>query len=165
MRRHSWMLIACLATGLLAALPARAQSPSPDAIAAAQELMTAMKATDQIKAILPLVMQSLKPAIVQGRPEVERDFDDISRRLLEAFNARVNEVIALGATIYARNFTVDELRELTAFYRSPLGQKVQQKLPTVMQESMAMGARFGQEISREAGEQMINELRKRSHTI
>ena len=66
MRRHSWMLIACLATGLLAALPARAQSPSPDAIAAAQELMTAMKATDQIKAILPLVMQSLKPAIVQG---------------------------------------------------------------------------------------------------
>ena len=165
MRRHSWMLIACLATGLLAALPARAQSPSPDAIAAAQELMTAMKATDQIKAILPLVMQSLKPAIVQGRPEVERDFDDISRRLLEAFNARVNEVIALGATIYARNFTVDELRELTAFYRSPLGQKVQQKLPTVMQESMSMGARFGQEISREAGEQMINELRKRGHTI
>ena len=165
MRRHSWMLIACLATGLLAALPARAQSPSPDAIAAAQELMTAMKATDQIKAILPLVMQSLKPAIVQGRPEVERDFDDISRRLLEAFNARVNEVIALGATIYARNFTVDELRELTAFYRSPLGQKVQQKLPTVMQESMAMGARFGQEISREAGEQMINELRKRGHMI
>jgi|SRR6516165_2411888 len=165
MRRHSWMLIASLATGLLAALPARAQSPSPDAIAAAQELMTAMKATDQIKAILPLVMQSLKPAIVQGRPEVERDFDDISRRLLEAFNARVNEVIALGATIYARNFTVDELRELTAFYRSPLGQKVQQKLPTVMQESMAMGARFGQEISREAGEQMINELRKRGHTI
>ena len=165
MRRHSWMLIACLATGLLAALPARAQSPSPDAIAAAQELMTAMKATDQIKAILPLVMQSLKPAIVQGRPEVERDFDDISRRLLEAFNARVNEVIALGATIYARNFTVDELRELTAFYRSPLGQKVQQKLPTVMQESMAMGARFGKVISREAGEQMINELRKRGHTI
>ena len=77
----------------------------------------------------------------------------------------MNEVIALGATIYARNFTVDELRELTAFYRSPLGQKVQQKLPTVMQESMAMGARFGQEISREAGEQMINELRKRGHTI
>ena len=165
MRRRSWMLIACLAAGLLTALPARAQSPSPDAIAAAQELMTAMKATDQIKAILPLVMQSLKPAIVQGRPEVERDFDDISRRLLEAFNARVNEMIVLGAAIYARNFSVDELRELTAFYRSPLGQKVQQKLPTVMQESMAMGARFGQEISREAGEQMINELRKRGHTI
>jgi hypothetical protein len=159
------MLIACLAAGLLIAAPARAQSPSPEAIAAAQELMATMRATDQLKAILPMIMQNLKPAIVQNRPQVEHDFDEISRRLLEGFNARVNEVIALTAAIYARNFSTEELRELTVFYRGPLGQKLLQKQPTVMQESMAMGQRFGQEIGREAGEQMVNELRKRGHAI
>jgi uncharacterized protein len=145
--------------------PVRAQSPSPDAIAAAQEFMTTMKMTDQIKAVLPAIIQSLKPAIVQNRPQVERDFDDIAQRLLEAFNARVSELIALSAAIYARNFSVDELRELTAFYRTPLGQKVLQKLPAVTQETMAMGQRFGREVGREAGEQMVNELRKRGHSI
>jgi hypothetical protein len=164
MFRRSWT-IACLMACLLIAAPARAQSPSPDAIAAAQELMATIKATDQVKAILPMVMQNLKPAIVQNRPQVERDYDEIARRLLDGFNARLDQAIAVIAAVYARNFSIDELRALTEFYRTPLGQKVLQKLPPVMQESMMAGQRFGQEIGREAGEQMINELRKRGHAI
>jgi uncharacterized protein len=165
MFRHSWTAMACLTAFLLIAAPARAQSPSPEAIAAAQELMTTMKMTDQIRALVPAILQNMKPAIVRNRPEVERDFDEIARRLSDGFNARANDAIALAAVIYARNFSVDELRELTAFYRAPLGQKVLQKLPTVMQESMTTFQRFGQEIGREAGEQMVNELRKRGHAI
>ena len=39
MPKHSWMLTVCLVVCLSAAGPARAQTPSPDAMAAAHELI------------------------------------------------------------------------------------------------------------------------------
>ena len=164
MRKHPWMLTVCLIVCLFAG-PARAQTPSPDAMAAAHELIVTMRAVDLFKTIMPAMMQSLKPAIVQNRPQVERDYDVIVPLLLEGMNARLNEVIEQIAAVYARNFTADELREAVAFYRGPTGQKIVQKLPAITQESMAIGQRFGQTIASELRGRMIDELRKRGHNI
>ena len=155
-------LAVCL---LFAALPARAQAPSPEAMAAAHDLIVTMRAADYFKAIMPAIMQNMKPAIVQNRPEVERDYDAVMPLLLEGMNARVNEIIDQIAAIYARNFTAEELREVTAFYRGLTGQKFVQKLPAITQESMVVGQRFGQAIGGEIRARMIDELRKRGHNI
>jgi uncharacterized protein len=165
MRKHSWMPTVCLIVCWFAAVPARAQTPSPDAVAAAHELIVTMRSVDFFKTIMPTLMQGLKPAIVQNRPQVERDYDAIVPLLLESVNARVNEVIEQIAAVYARNFTADELREAVAFYRGPTGQKIVQKLPAISQESMAIGQRFGQSIASELRGRMIDELRKRGHNI
>jgi uncharacterized protein len=165
MRKHSWMLTACLVVCLSAAGPARAQTPSPDAMAAAHELIATMRAADFFKTIMPALMQSFKPAIVQNRPQVERDYDAIVPLMLESMNARLNELNEQIAAVYARNFTADELREAVAFYRGPTGQKIVQKLPVITQESMAIGQRFGQSIASELRGRMIDELRKRGHNI
>jgi uncharacterized protein len=147
--------------------PAAAQSafPPPDAIAAARELVTASRAADQLKTLLPLLMQQLKPAIVQGRADVAREYDTIMPHLIESMNAR-SEAFAEGvATVYARNFTADELRQLTAFYRGPVGQKFLERMPIIAQESLAMGQKFGQDIAGELRSRMIDELRKRGYSI
>jgi hypothetical protein len=60
---------------------------------------------------MPALMQSFKPAIVQNRPQVERDYDAIVPLMLEGMNARLNELNEQIAAVYARNFTADELRE------------------------------------------------------
>ena len=138
MRKHSWMVTVCLVACLFAAGPARAQTPSPDAMAAAHELIVTMRAADFFKTIMPALMQSFKPAIVQNRPQVERDYDAIVPLMLEGMNARLNELNEQIAAVYARNFTADELREAVAFYRGPTGQKIVQKLPVITQESMAI---------------------------
>ena len=41
--------------------------------------------------------------------------------------------------IYAAEFTEDELKQLTAFYGSPIGKKVSLKTPLLLQKGMAMG--------------------------
>jgi len=157
--------ISIFALALLSGGPAAAQSPAPDALAAARELVTASRAAEQLKTLLPLIMQQLKPAIVQGRPEMARDFDAIIPQLVEGMNAR-SEAFAEGvAAVYARNFTADELRAVTAFYRGPVGQKFLEKMPVIAQESMAMGQKFGQEIAGELHDRMIEELRKRGHNL
>jgi uncharacterized protein len=111
--------VACLTLCLLATGGAGAQSSrhSPEAMAAARELIVAMRAADNFKAIMPAIMISLKPAIVQNRPQVEPDYDAIMPLLIGSMDARLNEIIDEVAALYARTFTVDELREVIAFFR------------------------------------------------
>jgi hypothetical protein len=45
--------------------------------------------------------------------------------------ARVAELVAPIAGVYARNFTISEMREAAAFYRPPTGQKFLDKSPVV----------------------------------
>jgi hypothetical protein len=163
MRKRPWTLY--LTVVLLAATPALSQTPPPDATAAARELLATMRFSDQFKAIMPVIVQNLKPAIVQNRPEVERDFDALMPTLLESMTARLDEISDLTASVYARNFTVEELRDITAFYRTPTGEKFLQKLPAVTQQSMALGQKFGQSVASELQGRLIDELRKRGHKI
>ena len=164
MRKCSWTLIVCL-TVLFAVTPVRAQTPSPDAMVAARELIVTMHAVDYFKATMPALMQAMKPAIAQNRPEVERDYDAMVPLLLEGMNTRMNDLIEQVAVLYAKNFTADELREAVAFYRGPTGQKIVQKLPAITQESILIGQRWGQSIGGELHGRMIDELRKRGHNI
>lgn len=164
-RRSTFTVAAVVVAALLGAAPAASQSASPDAEAAARELLTTMRMADQLKAILPLVMQQLRPAIVQGRPEVERDLDALMPTLLELVNQRSSQLVEATTTIYVRHFTPEEMRQLTAFYRTPAGQKLLEKLPVITQESMAVGQKFGQVVAAELQKRVIEELRKRGHKI
>ncbi len=165
MRRRPWLAGILLACTMTIVGSAGAQTPSPDALAAARELIEVTRSADQFKALLPVVAKSIKPAIVQGRSEIERDYDAIMPLVLERMNARTGEIIEQLATLYANNFTADELREGAAFYRKPTGQKFLAKLPQIFQESMALGQKFGQSVAAEVHNRMIEELRKRGHNI
>jgi uncharacterized protein len=163
MRKFSSLL--ALVVFMLSAAPILAQTPPADAVAAARELIVTMKAADTFKAIMPSIVAALKPAIVQNRPEVERDYDAIMPILIGGMSARLNEVIDQVAALYARVFTAAELREITAFYRGPAGQKFVNNQTLIMQESMAIGQQFGQTVAREMQTRIIEELRKRGHNI
>jgi uncharacterized protein len=150
---------------LLLVAPVRAQSPSPDAEAAARELVNTIKLADQYKVLLPTIFQHLKPAIVQNRPDVERDFDALMPVLRDRIGARIDELVNAVVLIYASNFTAAELHDLTAFYDSPTGQKFLQKTPIVTQQTMLAGQKFGQSAGAEAQKQMLDELRNKGHSL
>ena len=147
------------------AVPAGAQQGAPDAVAAARELVVTMRAADQLRTLFPMIMQQLKPAIVQGRPEVEKDYDASLPQILEAANARMAEFADAIAAVYAQHFTADELRQLSAFYKGPVGQKFLQNMPAIMQDSMAVGQKFGASLAEDMRSRMSDELRKKGHKI
>jgi uncharacterized protein len=165
MRTLPTMLIAWIVALLLMAVPATAQAPAPEARAAAKELVETMRATDQLKTMMPMIMQQLKPMIVQGRPEVERDFDASLPQVIDAMSGRMGELVDAIAVIYAQNFSADELRQVSAFYRTPVGQKFLEKLPAITQQSMTVGQKFGQQLASDLRDRMIEQLRKKGHNI
>jgi hypothetical protein len=140
---------------------AAAQTTSPESLAAAKELIETMHVSDQIRAILPALVKTLKPAIVQGRSDVDKQYDVIAPIVIDSFQARVSEMLEATAIIYARNFSTEDLLALIAFYKTPAGQRLLQKAPLVAQETIAAGAKFGQSVGGEAQQRMIDELRKK----
>jgi hypothetical protein len=145
-----------LATGL-----ASAQSSSPEALAAAKELVETVHLTEQYKAILPGIFKAIKPSIVQGRAEVDKQYDALVPMMEEAFKARVSEMIDAAAIVYAKNFSADDLHALNEFYKTSAGQRLLQKLPVVSQELLSAGTKFGQSVGRDLQQRMIEELRKK----
>jgi hypothetical protein len=158
-------LAGLFAVALTLAAPARAQSPSPESLAAARELVAAMNVPEQLKAMMPIIMKNLKPAIVQGRSALDRDYDAIVPILLEAFHARLGELSESVVAIYSSTFSADDLRAATAFYKTPAGRNFLQKMPVVAAQTMAAGQKFGQALTPEVQKRVIEELRKRGHPI
>jgi uncharacterized protein len=137
----------------------------PDAIAAATELIATLRVTNQFKVALPAILQSLRPVVSQGRPETERDFDAVSSVVLDAMKIRLNDLLGQVAAVYARNFTVSEMRQLVAFYRTPAGQKFLDKGPDVSQETATVSQNIGRAIAGEMHDRIIEEMRKRAQKL
>src|SRR5436190_4719659 len=98
---------------------APAQTPSPEAMSAARSLVMTLKLSDQYKALLPAILLNIKPLLTQGRPEIERDYNAMTSAMADAYTPHYNAMIDSIATVYASNFSVDELRDIDAFYRRP----------------------------------------------
>jgi len=56
--------------------------------------------------------------------------------------------------IYASHFSQAELEQLVRFYESPLGKRLNEVQPLIVQESMEAGQRWGATIGREVGESL-----------
>jgi uncharacterized protein len=144
---------------------ARAENPSPDSLEAARSLVATLKLTDQYRALLPGILFRLRPTLTQDRPEIERDFDAMVPTVLETYKKYYNTMLNSAAAFYARNFSVDELRAIETFYRSPAGQKYMEKSDELARSS----EQIGDEVSRMAADdlkaQMTQLLRDKGHKL
>lgn len=131
----------------LAAAPARAQ-PSAEQRAAATELLMAMHVPEVLDAsVQQMLDQQIRAAPeLQGVQDVMREF---ARRYVSWEALREQYV-----DIYAGSFTEDELRQMTDFYRSEVGQKLARATPRLMAEGADLGQRAVQAHRAEL-EQMI----------
>jgi hypothetical protein len=157
------LIIACLILLPISVSPA--QTPSPDAMTAARNLVTTMKLADQYKALLPAILLGLRPALTQDRPEIERDYDAMMPMIADAFTPYYSAMVDDIAAVYAKNFTADELREIEAFYHQPAGQKLLEKAPVIAQQSMQVGQDVGRKAADDLRARLTEALRQKGHKL
>jgi hypothetical protein len=135
-------------------MQARAEdTPSPEALAAAKELM-AVISPDMMKQLASSMSASFWPVVERARAD---KIDDATIGELRAEFERIqvafaNEAMKEAPSIYARHFTVAELKEIAAFYRTPTGAKALQETPHVMGELTTFMVPRLQDVQRQTSE-------------
>ncbi len=150
---------------LLLACSASAQRPAPEAMSAARKLVLTLKVADQYRAQLPQLLLRLRPLVAQDRPEIERDYDAMTAPGAEIYTPLLASMIDQVASLYAQTFSVDELRQIEAFYAQPVGKKLLEKSDALAQASAQIGQEVSQKAADDLKQRLIEALRQKGHKL
>ena len=117
LRLAAVLLFACTMFGSAVAQPA----PSASAIAGARELVELKGGAAMFDPVILSVIEQTKAALLQTNPQLAKDLNDVAAQLRTEFTPRRNELMAEAAKLYATAFTEQEIKDMTTFYKSPLG--------------------------------------------
>ena len=153
----------------LAAAPTNAQTPAPaptaGAIAAAKELLVMKKANLMYANAVPGVVERTKTELMQTNINYQKDLNEVAVIVAQKLANRTNEIGDGMAKVYASQFTEQELKDLVAFYKSPLGQKLLTAEPAAIQNSMAYLNEWAQNFAEVVNGEFRAEMRKRGKQI
>jgi hypothetical protein len=156
---------AVLAIALLAAPSAFAQTPSAAAVATAHQLVNVTGATALFSPLIAGVVEQAKLLYLQQNPALAKDLNEIAAKMRTDLQPRFVEVQNEVAKLYAQHFTDKELKEILAFYQSPVGKKVLAEQPKVVDGSMRFAQDWANKLSEEVTAKMRDELKKRGHPM
>jgi hypothetical protein len=146
---------------LLLTCAASAQAPSAEAMDAARKLVVTLKIADSYRALLPQLLLKLRPVLAQDRPEIERDYDAMTASGSEIYAPALATITDQIAGLYAVSFSVDELRQIEAFYAQPVGQKFLAKSDALAQASAQIGQDVSQKVADDLKLRLIETLRQK----
>ena len=133
---------------------ARGQTASAPADPAKRQLIRQLLAKVRVADQALLAMEQQIPGQRAANPRVPAEFWD---RFLEQARARRGELEDGYAALYDRHFSTEEIRQLLAFYDTPIGKRFLEVQPVLMREGIAMGQERGSRIGAEVGRTMGGE--------
>jgi len=109
--------------------------PSASSMKAAEDMLLAQGADVQYQKNFDVIIKQFSAQIPADK---QAKFAEVMKAFLNKY-ASWDILKHDMFVMYAREFTEDELKQLTAFYKSPVGMKLNQKQPEILQASMTIG--------------------------
>ena len=153
---------ACLAF----AQDVRAQAqPSAAAVALAREIVDLKGATTMFDAVITGVIEYHKKILLSANPTLGRDLDDVAAGLVKEFAPRRAEVHLEIARGYASRFTEQELKDILAFYKTPLGKKLIVEEPKGVDEATKRVDAWAGRYAEDVLVRLRAEMKKKGHNL
>ena len=156
--------IACLAFAHEVRAQAAAQ-PSAAAVTTAREIVEAKGALNMFDSVVGGVIQYHKDVLLQSNPTLQRDLDEVTTRLGGEFAPRRTAIHAEIARAYASRFTEPELKEILAFYKTPLGRKLIIEEPKAVDEATKRVDAWANKFAEEVLTRIRAEMKKKGHNL
>jgi hypothetical protein len=122
----------------------QAPAPSPEAMKAAKELTDLLGVPNQARGLIAnFRAQMIGAAMRAGAKDQADAVDAVDKLLMPGFVAHEKELTDLLVQPYAANFALSDLKDLIAFYRSPLGQRLINAMPAVTRDGLHAGQQLG----------------------
>ena len=154
--------VTVIAGGLFTGFSAQAQDVPPEHVQAARAAIAALGVTDRFDNILPNVSERLKVQLIQAYPNLE---DTIASKVDEEalkLAPRRGDLEREAALVYAKAFTIDELKAMTEFYSSDAGKKLLKDGPIATRELVKAAdiwtAGVARDLEKQANDALLKEV-------
>ena len=138
------------AMGLLSTIASAQQQPSAGALAAAKQLLELKNAYTVYDGAVPGTIDSIKVQLIQANISYQKDLNESAAKLRTDLNGRDAEMGNEMARQYAIAFSEQELKDIIAFYKTPVGKKLLDQEPKTISASLQFmrdwGAKFADEV-------------------
>jgi uncharacterized protein len=157
---------AAMLAALVLAGPARAQQePTPGAVAAAKEMIEMKGAMNLFETLVPGVIETARSTLLRTSPNLSKDLTDVAQALRKEYAGKRADIAEEIARTYATQFNEKELREVIAFYKTPVGKKLIEVEPTVLEQSMTRVQSWAERFSDNVMTRFRAEMRKKGHNL
>lgn len=102
------------------------------------ELLETMGSTHAMKTSFEYMINYYK----QNNPQISSEYWDNSLKHVD-----YNELVQKLVPVYSKHFTEQEIVDLLKFYNTSTGKKMIEKTPTILEESMEIGRKWGIELA------------------
>ncbi|ACI93640.1 conserved hypothetical protein [Afipia carboxidovorans OM5] len=167
MKKTIYALLAAGFVGLMASSAFAQSNPNPSAaaIASAKEILTDKHIQELYKEAVPSLVERSKNTLLQSNLNYQKDLNEVALKVAKDMAGREKEIGDQIAKIYASRFTEQELKELVAWYKSPLGKKVIEQEPQIFAAARGFMDQWAQTFSQQVIDKFRAEMKARGKAI
>ncbi|MEM7302234.1 MAG: DUF2059 domain-containing protein [Pseudomonadota bacterium] len=136
-----------------------AQEISDEHMAAARKALTATKASDPFDLILPALSTRLKNERISLRPDLSNQISLTVDEATLAVAKRRGDLEKEAARIYAKSFTIEELKAVEEFFRDGPGAKFLKEAPVLARQLDEASKIWTQGVARDLAADVEKRLR------
>lgn len=171
MIRHHFAGVA-VSLALLLSLPVQAQTAQPTQpdipqshLAAGRDVVVVTGLADSFDSIFLEFRERVGQTVGTTRPEARKDMEEIIAALRPEADKKREEIVASAAFIFAKHMTEADLKAVTAFFKSPVGQRYNEARPRAIDEIYALLQPWSMQTSNFLFDRFSEEMRKRGHQM
>jgi hypothetical protein len=154
------LAVACWLPGAAWAQGAPPPPPDPAKLALATDILTASHVAGNMSRIVDVMTPQVVEAMKKDRPGLSDDTLALFSQMFKAeLNSETPDMLKLEAEIYADHFTLEELKELQAFYASDLGRKMVDQLPGILADVAPVAFAWGQHAGQVAMARVVEKMK------
>ena len=103
--------------------------------------------------------------ILPSNPALFKDINEVATKLRTELAPKRNEVVDQIARLYALKFTEAEMKEVIAFYKSPVGKKFVAEEPPVIDQGLQSAEEWSKRMADEIMTKFRAEMKKKGHDL
>lgn len=139
--------------------------PSAETVETARQIVALKGGENIFNTLIPGVIEQSKYMFEQQNPNLGNALRDVATKLRTELAPRQAELNSEVAKVYASRFTEKEIKDLLAFYQSPLGRKLTAEEPKALDQSMTYAQDWARRLSDEVVVKMRAEMKKLGHDL
>ena len=158
-------ILAALLTMLLGQAVPVAAEPSAEQRQLAARLVKILRADAGFDQVVPAIVNDAKTLFIRTNPDLSKDISEVADEIGEELKKTRGELTAKVVDAYAETFTVDELKQIIAFYESPVGRKLNESVDTLTIRTIEAAREWGDRMSQDIVGMIRAEMLKRGHNL